>query len=92
MVLVNIYFEKKFIIQHLIILRKTIYRNNLLRNFYNSVRHHCPTQTHNELRNDIRTLIRFFSLVHGEKKFCNDSPITGIVFVFIDNRMTYFCI
>ncbi|CAF1047050.1 unnamed protein product [Rotaria sordida] len=43
---------------------------------YFTVHHHCPTQTHNELRNDIRTLIRFFSLVHGEKKFCNDSPIT----------------
>ena len=44
---------------------------------YFTVRHHCPTQTHDELRSDIRTLIRFFSLVHGEKKFCNDSPITG---------------
>ncbi|CAF1456162.1 unnamed protein product, partial [Adineta steineri] len=43
---------------------------------YFTVRHHCPTQTHNELRNDIRTLIRFFSLVHGEKKFCSDSPVT----------------
>lgn len=44
---------------------------------YFTVRHHCPTQTHDELRSDIRTLIRFFSLVHGEKKFCNDSPVTG---------------
>ncbi|CAF2620802.1 unnamed protein product [Rotaria sp. Silwood2] len=43
---------------------------------YFTVHHHCPTQTHNELRSDIRTLIRFFSLVHGEKKFCNDSPAT----------------
>ncbi|CAF3557038.1 unnamed protein product [Rotaria sp. Silwood1] len=43
---------------------------------YFTVHHHCPTQTHNELRSDIRTLIRFFSLVHGEKKFCNDSPTT----------------
>ncbi|CAF0765748.1 unnamed protein product [Adineta ricciae] len=43
---------------------------------YFTVRHHCPTQAHNELRSDIRTLIRFFSLVHGEKKFCNDSPMT----------------
>ncbi|CAF4667555.1 unnamed protein product [Rotaria socialis] len=41
---------------------------------YFTVDHHCPTQTHNELRSDIRTLIRFFSLVHGEKKFCSDSP------------------
>ncbi|CAF4139791.1 unnamed protein product [Rotaria sp. Silwood2] len=43
---------------------------------YFTVRHHCPTQSQNELRNDIRKLIRFFSLVHGEKKFCNDSTTT----------------
>ncbi|CAF0893475.1 unnamed protein product [Adineta steineri] len=40
---------------------------------YFTILHHCPTQSHNELRNDIRRLIRFFSLVHGEKKFCDDS-------------------
>ena len=49
------------------------------RQYHFSVHHHCPTQTHNELRSDIRTLIRFFSLVHGEKKFCNDSPITSMI-------------
>ncbi|CAF3629224.1 unnamed protein product, partial [Didymodactylos carnosus] len=43
---------------------------------YFTVRHHCPTQNHNELRDDIRTLIKFFSLVHGEKKFCNETPLT----------------
>jgi hypothetical protein len=52
--------------------------NNLV--LFNSIHHHCPTQSHNELRNDIRTLIRFFSLVHGEKKFCNDSPLIGTFF------------
>ncbi|CAF4219354.1 unnamed protein product [Rotaria socialis] len=43
---------------------------------YFTVRHHYPTQSQNELRNDIRKLIRFFSLVHGEKKFCNDTTLT----------------
>ncbi|UJR22456.1 hypothetical protein I4U23_025514 [Adineta vaga] len=43
---------------------------------YFMVRHHCPSQSYNELRNDIQRLIRFFSLVHGEKKFCNDSLLT----------------
>ncbi|CAF4922492.1 unnamed protein product, partial [Rotaria sp. Silwood1] len=51
---------------------------------YFTVRHHCPTQSQNELRNDIRRLIRFFSLVHGEKKFCNDTNITAD----IDNVIT----
>jgi len=81
MVLVNIYSERKSIIQHSIISRKESFicwmkkKTNCSRSF--SVRHHCPTQSHNELRNDIRTLIRFFSLVHGEKKFCNDTPLIG---------------
>ncbi|CAF1029135.1 unnamed protein product [Rotaria sordida] len=43
---------------------------------YFTVRHHCPTQSQHELKNDILKLIRFFSLVHGEKKFCNDSTVT----------------
>jgi hypothetical protein len=49
--------------------------------FIDSVRHHCPTQSHNELRNDIRKLIQFFSLVHGEKKFCNDSTFIRSFFL-----------
>ncbi|CAF0823433.1 unnamed protein product [Adineta ricciae] len=43
---------------------------------YFMVRHHYPSQSYNELRNDIRRLIRFFSLVHGEKKFCDDSILS----------------
>jgi hypothetical protein len=61
-----------------------------MNSFLISVHHHCPTQTHNELRNDIRTLIRFFSLVHGEKKFCSDSPLTGKFFYSIRRRLDFF--
>ena len=79
MVSVNIFFEKRSTTQHSTISRKCtrIECRETTDGSSFSVRHHCPTQTHNELRSDIRTLIRFFSLVHGEKKFCNDSPMTG---------------
>ncbi|CAF3971511.1 unnamed protein product, partial [Rotaria sp. Silwood1] len=50
----------------------------------NIIHKHCPTKSKNEIRNDIRRLIRFFSLVHGEKKFCNDTNITAD----IDNVIT----
>ena len=80
MVLANIYLEKRSITLHSIILRQFYFNSTIIRYLWKlifRVHHHCPTQTHNELRADIRTLIQFFSLVHGEKKFCNESLGTG---------------